>query len=296
MTSVRQVTDAILAALLAPPCASCGRVLDRPLAGAVCTDCWAALPRHPGPVASLSAHISRSTAIGEYEGTLRAIIHALKYDGRRSASHGLSATLASCAARLLADADAVVPVPLHRRRERERGFNQAHDLAMRSRPAGLAGTAAPARYAVAGRSACRQTTPQRSRRLCDRHADVPFVLESLDSARAGAPRRRGRRARRRCDDDRGDARGVRADAGGSGRARGAGALQQPELGVHHADHGGADAVLVLRPVERDPRRRGRLPSIAVADAPEQREILLVAVAGPLFALERPLQEECRAGR
>jgi ComF family protein len=130
MTSVRQVTDAILAALLAPPCASCGRVLDRPLAGAVCTDCWAALPRHPGPVASLSAHISRSTAIGEYEGTLRAIIHAVKYDGRRSASHGLSATLASCAARLLADADAVVPVPLHRRRERERGFNQAHDLAL----------------------------------------------------------------------------------------------------------------------------------------------------------------------
>jgi ComF family protein len=130
MTAVRLVTDAILAALLAPPCASCGRVLDRPLAGAVCTDCWAALPRHPGVVHSPSPHISRSTAIGEYEGTLRAIIHALKYEGRRSASHGLSRSIASCADSLLVGADAVVPVPLHRRRERERGFNQAHDLAI----------------------------------------------------------------------------------------------------------------------------------------------------------------------
>jgi ComF family protein len=32
-------------------------------------------------------------------------------------------------ARLLRDADAVVPVPLHRRREYQRGFNQADDLA-----------------------------------------------------------------------------------------------------------------------------------------------------------------------
>jgi ComF family protein len=130
MTSVRQVTDAVLAALLAPPCASCGRVLDRPLAGAICIDCWAALPHQPGLISSPSPHIAQSAAIGEYEGTLRNIIHALKYDGRRSASRGLSKTLACCGASLLAGADAAVPVPLHRRRERARGFNQAHELAL----------------------------------------------------------------------------------------------------------------------------------------------------------------------
>jgi ComF family protein len=130
MTSVRQVTDAILAALLAPPCVSCGRVLEHPLTGAVCAGCWASLPRTSQPASSPSPLIAAVTAIGEYEGTLRSIIHALKYDGRRSASPGLSAALASCGADLLAGADAVVPVPLHRKRERERGFNQAHDLAI----------------------------------------------------------------------------------------------------------------------------------------------------------------------
>lgn len=34
-----------------------------------------------------------------------------------------------CGAELLSGADVVVPVPLHPRRERERGFNQAEDLA-----------------------------------------------------------------------------------------------------------------------------------------------------------------------
>ena len=123
-------TDAVLAALLAPPCVCCGRVLERPLAGAVCDGCWSTLPREPSPVAPFSSRIARGAAIGEYEGTLRAIIHALKYDGRRSVARGLSRTLACCGVDVLTGARAVVPVPLHRRRERQRGFNQASDLAL----------------------------------------------------------------------------------------------------------------------------------------------------------------------
>lgn len=129
MLFVRQVTDAVLAALLAPPCVCCGHVLDRPLAGAVCQTCWSTLPCLQQPAACVSSRIVRSTAIGDYEGTLRTIIHALKYDRRRSVARGLSKALAACGADLLADADAVIPVPLHRRRERQRGFNQALDLA-----------------------------------------------------------------------------------------------------------------------------------------------------------------------
>ncbi|HEY7289482.1 MAG TPA: hypothetical protein VH583_06555, partial [Vicinamibacterales bacterium] len=62
-------------------------------------------------------------AIGSYEGSLRAILHALKYDGRRTVARGLGAMLREAGADVLCGADAVVPVPLHASRERARGFN-----------------------------------------------------------------------------------------------------------------------------------------------------------------------------
>jgi ComF family protein len=60
---------------------------------------------------------------------LREIIHALKYQGRRSTAPPLATLMKQQGASVLAGADAVVPVPLHPARERERGFNQAEDLA-----------------------------------------------------------------------------------------------------------------------------------------------------------------------
>ena len=57
------------------------------------------------------------------------MLHAFKYDGRRSLAPALAARLRSQAADLLAAADLAVPVPLHAARRRTRGFNQAHDLA-----------------------------------------------------------------------------------------------------------------------------------------------------------------------
>jgi len=60
---------------------------------------------------------------------MKEIIHALKYERRRTISPRLGALMRECGDALLRDADAVVPVPLHPRREYERGFNQADDLA-----------------------------------------------------------------------------------------------------------------------------------------------------------------------
>jgi ComF family protein len=68
-------------------------------------------------------------AVGPYEGRLRDVLHAFKYDGRRSLAASLAALVRAQAADLLAGADLLVPVPLHRGRRRTRGFNQAHDLA-----------------------------------------------------------------------------------------------------------------------------------------------------------------------
>ncbi len=73
--------------------------------------------------------IDRTRAIGGYDGALRAILHALKYEGRRSLARPLGAMMRHRGAEVLADAACVVPVPLHSSRRRHRGFNQAADLA-----------------------------------------------------------------------------------------------------------------------------------------------------------------------
>jgi ComF family protein len=78
--------------------------------------------------------IARTRAIGEYDGTLRELIHALKYQQRHSIARGLAALMRESGRSVLQNADCVVPVPLHRRRERTRGFNQARELARRLGP------------------------------------------------------------------------------------------------------------------------------------------------------------------
>jgi ComF family protein len=74
----------------------------------------------------------RAVAFGPYQGRLREAIHALKYDRLHPAAHGLGRMLAEAIAQLAAEAPAemlVVPVPLHRTKYTQRGFNQARSLA-----------------------------------------------------------------------------------------------------------------------------------------------------------------------
>jgi ComF family protein len=73
--------------------------------------------------------VDRSRSGGAYEGALRNIIHAFKYEGRRSLAVPLAAVMRRTGSELLRDAHAVVPVPLHVIRRLRRGFNQADDLA-----------------------------------------------------------------------------------------------------------------------------------------------------------------------
>lgn len=143
-----RAANALLAATLAPDCAVCGALLDQPCAGCVCRTCWGAIRPITPPVCDVCGDplardigrcsvcqtterrgVARSRAIGEYDGTLRAIVHALKYDGRLSLARPLAALMRSRGAELIEQADCVVPVPLHWRREHSRGFNQARELA-----------------------------------------------------------------------------------------------------------------------------------------------------------------------
>jgi ComF family protein len=68
-------------------------------------------------------------AAGRYEGTLREIIHAFKYEGRRSLANSLGGMVRDAGSVVLQGCDCVVPVPLHPWRRMRRGFNQARDLA-----------------------------------------------------------------------------------------------------------------------------------------------------------------------
>ena len=116
--------------LLAPVCAACRVPLEQPTRGAVCQGCWAALvPITPLGCEALPPLISLATAIGPYDERLREVIHALKYDPRPTLARHLAARMRQAGAEVLGGADLVVPVPLHRSRERMRGFNQARELA-----------------------------------------------------------------------------------------------------------------------------------------------------------------------
>jgi ComF family protein len=68
---------------------------------------------------------------GTYEGALREIIHAFKYERRRSLAAPLGGIVRHAGSILLNGCDYVVPVPLHPWRRMRRGFNQARDVARR---------------------------------------------------------------------------------------------------------------------------------------------------------------------
>jgi ComF family protein len=75
----------------------------------------------------------RAVSYGIYQGHMRDAIHALKYDRLHPAARGLGRMLAEAIAQLAAEAPdemLVVPVPLHRSKYAQRGFNQSRSLAV----------------------------------------------------------------------------------------------------------------------------------------------------------------------
>lgn len=129
-TTALNAANAALAMVIAPACASCGLVLDEPLRGPVCAACWAAvvttpLSWRPSSESSLDAVMSA----GPYDGVLRDIIHAWKFEARQSLARPLARIVGRHCATLLEGADIAAPVPMTPWRKWHRGFNQAEDLA-----------------------------------------------------------------------------------------------------------------------------------------------------------------------
>ena len=75
-----------------------------------------------------------AVAHGVYQGTMRSLLHLLKYEGLEPIAEDLGKLIALRVAAIsdLPEKMVVVPVPLFRTRRRERGFNQAELLAQAS--------------------------------------------------------------------------------------------------------------------------------------------------------------------
>lgn len=140
-TLISRIWSAGLDLLYPPQCALCRRGGTM-----LCDGCIAALPPAAGPrCPHCYRATSRAQACGvclahppefesvvapfELEGGARELVHHLKYDGLSSLGGPMAALMAGLAARV--PFGVVVPVPLHRGRERSRGYNQSALLARR---------------------------------------------------------------------------------------------------------------------------------------------------------------------
>lgn len=142
--SLRGATRRLVAALLPQQCFLCGQASgDAPL----CEPCRQALPvlpesfcprcALPTPSASICGrcltqepHFDATLACYRYDFPVDKLVQALKYSHRLALANFFAAALASqqrIATGTLADA--ILPLPLSRQRLRQRGFNQAAEIA-----------------------------------------------------------------------------------------------------------------------------------------------------------------------
>ena len=137
VTIIERASRVALDLLFPPRCALCGR-------GGVllCDACTATLPPADGPRCNLCwmpsarptcRHCHERPPAFEsirapfvMDGPARRLAHELKYEGLTSLAEPMAGFMAACPD--VGDADVAVPVPLHRGRERSRGYNQAAEL------------------------------------------------------------------------------------------------------------------------------------------------------------------------
>jgi ComF family protein len=118
-------------------CARCARETDF-LSGAKCVRCGRVFQADEaedhfcGNCLDRPPDFDLARAAAGHSGPLAQAVRGFKYNRRLSLGPGLSRLLTGVLRELDRPGDLVVPVPLHRRRLRERGFNQAWLLARRA--------------------------------------------------------------------------------------------------------------------------------------------------------------------
>jgi ComF family protein len=138
----------LLDLVLPPRCLACGEIVATQ--GRLCAGCWRGLtflvpPQcrlcgYPLPHSAADAPLcggcaqqpppfDRARAALRYDEGARGLILAFKHADRTDSAPAFGRWLAQAGSELLADADLIAPVPLHRWRLLKRGYNQAAVLA-----------------------------------------------------------------------------------------------------------------------------------------------------------------------
>ena len=131
-----------------PQCPGCGSRIGS--ARALCGACWSSIRfieqpycavlgipfAHDHGEGALSARaiaeppdFDRARAVASYDGVVRSIVQGLKYRDRTDLALMMGAWMARAGRDALANADVILPIPLHRNRLFLRRFNQAAELA-----------------------------------------------------------------------------------------------------------------------------------------------------------------------
>lgn len=134
--------------LFPPQCAGCRKTVGEP--GALCASCWSGMrflsepwcdvlgipfetPVAPGTVSAAALarppRFGRARAAVAYDGVARTLVQSLKFRDRTEMAPWMARWMMRCGRELLADADMITAVPLHRRRLLWRRFNQSAELA-----------------------------------------------------------------------------------------------------------------------------------------------------------------------
>jgi len=147
--------ESLFATLFPSDCRLCGAALAEVSRLPVCSACVGSIRRIEAPTCDVCGELvttaaagdelrcgvcqrarlpfAKAVAYGSYDGALRGLVHLLKYDRVRPASDLLGRMLAETMADLKfassERAPLVIPVPLWVGRERQRGFNQAAEIA-----------------------------------------------------------------------------------------------------------------------------------------------------------------------
>ena len=158
VSSVSGVAESLFATLFPSDCRLCGTPLVnisrlpvcqpcradvRPISGNVCSVCGERVfspyalgssENRCGLCRRLDPPFVQAVAYGSYDAGLRELIHLLKYEQVRSAAVVLGHMLAEAVSGMESGSSplVVVPVPLHARKLRQRGFNQSQLIARRA--------------------------------------------------------------------------------------------------------------------------------------------------------------------
>lgn len=121
----------------------------------------------------------RARAVARYEDGLTGNrVHNLKYGDRLELAAAMGLWMARAGAELLADADLVIPVPLHRRRLFQRRFNQAAALAQ------VVGKQSNVRFDPMALIRVKATTPQVGLTRAQRAENVEGAFRVADEAKS----------------------------------------------------------------------------------------------------------------